>query len=49
VSRAVVLSSKSESEADLGEMLGRKIDRCIIPILGICYFFYVSRMKPYLA
>jgi hypothetical protein len=43
------LSSMSESATDSGEMLDRKIDRCIIPILGICYFFYVSRMKPYLA
>lgn len=37
------LSSMSESAPDSGEMLGRKIDRCIIPILGICYFFYVGR------
>lgn len=45
MSRAVGLWSMSESEADLGEMLGRKIDRCIIPILGICYFFYVGRIE----
>jgi hypothetical protein len=38
----------SESEADSGEMLDRKIDRCVIPILGICYFFYVSRDEVYL-
>jgi hypothetical protein len=43
VSRAVTLSRISESATDSGEMLDRKIDRCIIPILGICYFFYVGR------
>ena len=50
MSWAVGLSRMSRSDTQLDEMLGRKIDRCIIPILGICYFFYVSRrVEIYLA
>lgn len=45
MSQAVGLSSMSESVTDSNEMLDRKIDRCVIPILGICYFFYVGRSE----